>query len=105
MPRTFFVTRHPGARDWAARHGHADALPVSHLSDETLASLQPGDHVLGSLPVNLVADVCSRGARYFHLTIDFPSENDRGRALSADDMEAFHARLQEFVVKRAYGMS
>lgn len=100
-PRTFFVTRHQGARDWADRHGHQGAIAISHLDDAALAALRPGDRVLGSLPVNLVADVCDRGARYFHLTIDFPSEQARGSNLSADEMETFGARLEELVVARA----
>jgi CRISPR-associated protein Csx16 len=99
VPKTLLVTRHQGARDWAARHGHAGAVAINHLDGQTLASLAPGDRVLGSLPVNLVADVCSAGARYFHLTIDL-SEEDRGRNLGADEMEAFHARLEEFVATR-----
>jgi CRISPR-associated protein Csx16 len=100
MPRTLFVTRHPGAREWALRHGQVDAIAISHLDDGTIASLKPGDRILGSLPVNLAAEVCARGARYFHLIIDFPSETDRGHGLSADEMQAFHARLEEFAVRR-----
>lgn len=98
-PRTFFVTRHPGARDWAARHGHAGALTIAHLDRDLLASLRPGDQVLGSLPVSLAAEVCGKGARYFHLSLDVPPEA-RGRSLTADDMEGFGARLEEFVVTR-----
>lgn len=98
-PRTFFVTRHHGARDWAARHGHADATPVDHLDPATLASLGAGDRVLGTLPVHLAAEVCRHGARYFHLSIDIPPEA-RGRDLSADDMDAFGARLEEYSIIR-----
>ena len=67
-PRTYFVTRHAGARDWAARHGHRDAIAIAHLDATLIAALRPGDRVLGTLPANLIADVCGRGARYFHLT-------------------------------------
>lgn len=96
-PRLFFVTRHSGAREWAARHGHDNAILVSHLDAATLQSLQPGDGVLGTLPVHLAAEVCRRGAHYLHLSIDIPPA-DRGRDLGADEMEAFGARLEEFII-------
>jgi CRISPR-associated protein Csx16 len=50
-------------------------------------SLQRGDRDFGSLPANLAADICDKGARYLHLTIDFPSEAARGKNLGADEMD------------------
>lgn len=98
-PDTYFITRHSGARDWAARNGHGSAVLMEHMEESALASLRPGDNVLGTLPVHLAAKVCERGARYFHLSIDIPPDA-RGRDLSADEMEAFGARLEEFVVRK-----
>jgi CRISPR-associated protein Csx16 len=98
-PRTYFVTRHAGARDWAARRGHQNAILLEHLDAPELDGLRPGDQVLGTLPVHLAADVCARGARYFHLSVDIPHEA-RGRNLTADEMERFGARLEEFVIRR-----
>ena len=94
---TYFVTRHPGARAWAAARG----LPV----DEILAALDPsrvqaGDRVLGTLPVHLAAQVCARGGRYFHLSLDLPLER-RGGELDAAAMDAHGARLEEYCVVRA----
>lgn len=89
--RTLFVTRHQGAVEWAARHGHAAAERISHLD---VASVAAGDVVIGSLPAHLAAEICDRGARYIHLALDLP-EKDRGRNLSADEMEGFGARLVE----------
>jgi CRISPR-associated protein Csx16 len=91
---TLFITRHPGAREWAGRQGFEIDQLVEHLDP---ADIRAGDTVLGSLPVNLAAEVCGRGGRYFHLTLPLPPEW-RGRELSADDMERFGARLEEFRV-------
>jgi CRISPR-associated protein Csx16 len=98
-PRTFFITRHSGARDWAARHGHQNAILLEHIEPPILQSLRSGDRVLGTLPVHLAAEVCRRGAHYLHLSIDIPPEA-RNRDLSADEMETFGARLEEFVITR-----
>lgn len=94
---TWFVTRHPGAVEWAARRGLNVERQVAHLD---LGDVHPGDTVIGTLPVNLAAEVCARGARFFNLSLDMPSEA-RGKELSADDLERFGARLEEFVVCRS----
>ena len=41
--KTYFVTRHAGAVDWARRQGHGGAVMLAHLDGETLAGLQTGD--------------------------------------------------------------
>ncbi len=94
-PRTIFVTRHAGAREWAERQGIIVDDLVEHLDPECI---NPGDLVIGTLPVHLVAAICRRGGRYKHLSMDIPPDH-RGQELSADDMERFHARLEEFRVE------
>ena len=92
---TFFVSRHSGAIDWAARkHLPVDRL-VPHLDP---ALLQPGDTVIGSLPVNLAAQVCAAGAAYWHLCLELPAEL-RGRELSADALEQLGARIEPFDIR------
>lgn len=91
--RAFLVTRHAGALEWARRQG-IDAEAVAHLDPK---EIRPGDTVLGTLPVHLVAEVCAQGGRYLHLVLDLPPEA-RGRDLTADDMERYGAHLQEFRV-------
>jgi CRISPR-associated protein Csx16 len=93
---TFFVTRHPGAFDWARQQGLVVDRAVAHLD---LAEVRAGDVVIGTLPVNLAAEVCARGARYLHLSLDLPAEW-RGRELSAADMCACGARVEEYRAER-----
>jgi CRISPR-associated protein Csx16 len=91
----YFVTRHPGAVDWAERQG-ITARMVAHLDT---GAVHPGDVVMGTLPVHLAAEICARGARYLHLSLDLPPEA-RGRDLSAEEMERFGAGLVEYAVRR-----
>jgi len=91
---TFFVSRHPGAIEWAATQSfRVDAL-MAHI-DPT--QVQSGDTVIGSLPVNLAAQVCERGAAYWHLSLALPADL-RGRELSADDMQRLGARIKHFSI-------
>lgn len=90
---TYFITRHKGALEWAARQGGA-AMMLSHLDPLTI---QAGDTVIGTLPVHIAAQICARGGRYQHLTLDIPP-NLRGRELSADQMEALGAKLEEYTI-------
>jgi CRISPR-associated protein Csx16 len=93
---TYFVSRHLGAIAWAAEEGiQVDAF-VEHLDPD---DIRDGDTVIGSLPVNLAAQVCERGARYLHLSLALPPEL-RGRELTVEEMRACGARLQAFRIER-----
>ena len=93
---TFFITRHPGALEWAARQGIVTDRQVMHLDT---ADVSAGDTVIGSLPVHLAAEICQRGARYFNLSLDLPA-HARGKELSADELDAYNARLEAFEISR-----
>ena len=93
---TLFVSRHPGAVEWARRTSLTVDVWVAHLD---VAKVGAGDTVIGSLPPHLAAEVCARGARFLHLRLDIPAEW-RGRELSADELEMAGARLEEYFVER-----
>lgn len=61
--------------------------------------MQTGDKVLGSLPVNLVAELNEKGARYFHLTLPLSPEL-RGQEISAQLMRELGAKLEEYFVTK-----
>ena len=92
MVKCFFVSRHPGAIEWAARHGILGAELAPHFDPE---NVEAGDMVIGTLPINLVAAVNSRGGIYQHLTMDLPADA-HGKELTADDMDKYGARLETF---------
>ncbi len=91
---TYFITRHQGAAQWAEQQGFKIDHVLSHFDAKTI---QKGDRVLGTLPVNLAAEVCTRGGEYFHLSLDVPAEY-RGKELSPQQMDAFGAQLQAFYI-------
>lgn len=94
---TYFVTRHPGAREWAKAQG----IEVDHVVDHLdVQGIQPGDVVIGSLPVNLACQVCERGGRYVHLSLEIPKEW-RGKELTKEQMDAFGAKIEEYTIRRA----
>lgn len=93
-PRTWFVSRHPGAVAWARGRRLPIDCWVEHLEPAEVAA---GDTVIGTLPVPQAAGVCARGGRYLHLTLNLPREL-RGRELSADDLCLLGAELNEFRV-------
>ncbi|MDG4605661.1 MAG: CRISPR-associated protein Csx16 [Candidatus Contendobacter sp.] len=91
---TLFISRHPGAREWAAEEGIVVDAVIAHLDVETI---RPGDMVFGTLPVHLAARVCERGGRYLHLSLELPPDW-RGWELSAADLRRFGARIEEYRV-------
>lgn len=92
----WIVTRHAGALEWLARRGVQGERVVPHLDP---AWIQVGDRVVGTLPIQLVAEVCAQGAQYEHISVELPSEL-RGRELSADTLERHGARLEPFYAER-----
>jgi CRISPR-associated protein Csx16 len=92
---TWFVSRHPGAIEWAKRHQLCVDQWAPHL---TLHLVQPGDTVIGSLPVNLAAQVCALGARYGHLSLELPAHL-RGVELSADQLDSMETQIQWFHIE------
>ncbi|MDX9716204.1 MAG: CRISPR-associated protein Csx16 [Thauera sp.] len=95
---TWFVTRHPGAVMWA-RDAGVKVTDGGIVRDLDPQRVEAGDLVVGTLPINLVADIVGRGARYLHLAMELSAEA-RGRELSADEMRTFGARLEEYDVRR-----
>lgn len=92
---TWFVSRHPGAVEWAARQALEVHRQVAHLNPD---DIQTGDTVIGSLPVNLAAKVCTAGATYWHLSVELPLHL-RGKELSADLLDALGARLEAYRIE------
>ena len=92
----WFVTRHPGAIEWAARHGVQFELHASHLDASQVGA---GDKVIGSLPVHLAADICMNGAEYWNLSLDL-NLIDRGRELTADELTLGNARLERYEIRK-----
>ena len=94
MSKTIFVTRHPGAAEWAADNGFQAATQVEHLD---VADIAAGDVVAGTLPVHLAAAVCEAGAAYWHLTLELPAHL-RGVELTAAQMVEAGAHVERYTV-------
>lgn len=90
----WFVSRHPGAVAWAKKQHLAVDHWVSHLDTDRI---QKGDIVIGVLPMTAAASICAKSARYIALKMELPEEQ-RGKELSEDDLDALHCSLQEYVV-------
>ena len=92
--KTYFVSRHAGAVEWALNNGFTDVEVVAHFDPSVV---NDGDKVIGTLPVHLAAVVCERGGEYHHLVMNIPADA-RGRELSAEDMNNFGATVHRYTV-------
>jgi CRISPR-associated protein Csx16 len=96
----YFVTRHTGALAWAKQHGYTFDVHVSHL--EPTHAFVAGDVVAGTLPVNIVADLCAQGVVYLNLSLQLPVAL-RGQELTAEQLQQCEARLEQLMVTRPTG--
>lgn len=92
----WFVSRHPGAREFARQQGLRWDAEAKHLDAPPAVA---GDRVYGTLPCPLAAAVCSAGAEYWHLEVPVPAAL-RGRELTAEELAAVGARFVRYEVRR-----
>ena len=93
--KRYFISRHPGAIEWAAAQDLRIDQFLPHLDPSIVRA---GDVVMGSLPVNLAAQVCARNAAYWHLILELPAKL-RGQELDAAELEPLGARIQPYDIK------
>lgn len=93
----WFVSRHPGAMEWMKKQAHwkVDSW-VSHLD---VTQIQADDVVIGTLPIHLAEEVCSKGARFYFLIIPQTREQ-RGTELSDAQMVEMGCEIRPYHVKR-----
>jgi len=94
--KTWLVSRHQGTLEWFGEQGIAVDETLTHLEPEVP---QPGDTVIGNLPIQMVAQLSDRGIHYCHLSLTVPPEW-RGRELSSAEIEACQPALEYFRVIR-----
>jgi CRISPR-associated protein Csx16 len=92
---TYFVTRHPGAVEWAKQQGVKVDKTLSHLTQTEINQITEDDVFIGILPINIVADICNKRGRFFNLSMSLPPEA-RGRELSAEEMSKYNSSIEEF---------
>lgn len=92
----WFVSRHPGTLAWVTQNGIAFDHHVAHLDTGKVSA---GDRVIGSLDVNLAAEVCAGGAAYRNLSLR-AAEQDRGREMSAEELQAYKVTMEYYDVRK-----
>ena len=91
---TWLVTRHSGAVSWARRQGiHFDR----HVENLDASQVHAGDIVIGTLPMHVASDICSRGAEFWALSLTI-GQNDMGRELSSEELARRGASLKRFII-------
>lgn len=94
----WLVSRHAAALRWLQAQGQPVDRVVAHLEP---TAVYAGDTVVGTLPIQAIADICSRGAHYLHLVLDLP-EHMRGTELTLEQLDALGARLEQFRAERIH---
>jgi len=86
------VSRHPAAVRWIHSRGYNGEI-VEHFT----GNANPGDIVIGILPIPLIQQILSAGAEFILLSLPSIAFSERGQELSIEEMEAAGAVLHRVV--------
>jgi CRISPR-associated protein Csx16 len=95
--KVLIITRHAATVEWLK----STMLPTDEVvvtAHYTPGMAQGFDYVVGILPIQLVAELCAEGIRYYQMIMDVPEEF-RGKELSIEQMDQFNARLVQYNVE------
>ncbi len=92
----YLVSRHQGAVAWCQHQGIVVDSILPHID---ISIIRMGDVVIGTLPINLAAEIQRLGGRYIHLSLDVPFEW-RGVELTSEQLNEIGASLQEFRIEK-----
>lgn len=95
MKKTVFVSRHKATVEWAKYHTLDVDLWLEHLDDTT--HLNEGDHVIGTLPINMVSKLNAKGVKYSHFGLTVPHDL-RGKELTMSELLVCNPTLQAYTV-------
>lgn len=93
--RIFFVSRHAGTHALLLPLLAAEGADVTMREHLDLREVQPGDTVIGTLPLTLAAAVEGKGAAYWAFTFD-QFLDDRGQDLPATTLRTRNPRLERY---------
>lgn len=97
MTNVLIITRHQATVEWI-KSTLFDTDTVQVSNHYTPGMEEGAAYVVGILPVNLIADLCRKGVRYYQVVMDVPEEF-RGKELTIEQMDEFGARLVEYYVE------
>ena len=93
--KTWFVSRHQSSINWMKSQSTPVDNYVTHIDDST--GIHPGDIVIGSLPVSIVAKLNQNKIRFISFTLDIP-EDLRGIDLNEKQLDSLQVELKEYLV-------
>lgn len=92
----WIVSRHPGAQAWLLEQGYI-GTPIAHLD---LKIIEPGQIVIGTLPIQMVVELTQKQIEYWHLSITVP-ECWRGIELTLEQMLTCQPKIQKITARLA----
>lgn len=91
----WIISRHPGAKKLMVEMGFTGTFR-NHINIDEIST---GDVVVGTLPVQLIAQLCQQSIEYWHISINL-AEADRGQELSAGKMKELGFRIERYHAKQ-----
>lgn len=96
MNTKLIVTDVPATLEWLRENPVFAGFKAVPFLGRRVDSLEPGDIVVGSLPLVIAAQICGAGAEYWH--INFRRPRKQHRKLTADELRA-RATVERYTIE------
>jgi len=101
-PHKLIVSNVDATVDWLRGHElFRDFRQIDYLGN-LVKDLQPGDIVVGSLPLHLAAKICAKGAEYWYTNFRRPRFQNRNLTASelaeSATVERYHIETRERII-------
>ena len=94
----YFISRHTGAKEWIMEKGIVINKFIEHLN---ILDLEAGDTVIGSLPINIIANLTQKNIKYIHIELNV-NIDQRGKELTKGDLNNLNAKLVTYTAHKEY---
>ncbi len=93
----YLVTRHKALIELVSLLNINIDHQLPHLVNVDM--ITKNDCVYGNLPIELIAKICEKEAKYFNFNLTIPY-NLRGKELTLDELKNYSCGFEQYVVKK-----
>ena len=84
---------------WLQRKYGLTTEVITHLDEDHIQQIKPGDTIIGNLPEHLASKLCEQGAHYCVINLNYANHPElRGRDLNQKELDQLNPTIERYHV-------